>query len=97
MDQEKIEGLLELFPYDNSIISKEMIEERMEILPLMNTQVMASMDIPNMESQLSLIKQPILAFWGINDQFIPVSGSMKIGENCPNAQIMLLVNVGIGL
>ena len=94
MDQEKIEGLLELFPYDNSIISKEMIEERMEILPLMNTQVMASMDIPNMESQLSLIKQPILAFWGINDQFIPVSGSMKIGENCPNAQIMLFSQCG---
>ena len=71
-----------------------MIEERMEILPLMNTQVMASMDIPNMESQLSLIKQPILAFWGINDQFIPVSGSMKIGENCPNAQIMLFSQCG---
>ena len=33
-----------------------------------------------MESDLS-ITQPILAFWGMNDQFIPVSGSMKIGKN----------------
>ena len=33
------------------LLAEEMIEERMEILPLMNTQVMASMDIPNMESQ----------------------------------------------
>tara|TARA_B100000579_G_scaffold433444_1_gene452209 strand:+ start:284 stop:1093 length:810 start_codon:yes stop_codon:yes gene_type:complete len=94
MDQEKIEGLLELFPFEKSIISKEMIEDRMEILPLMNTQVMATMDIPNMESKLSSIHQPVLAFWGINDQFIPLSGSIKIGQNCPNAQIMLFSQCG---
>ena len=94
MDQEKIEGLLELFPYDKSIISKEMVDERMEILPLMNTQVMASMDIPNMESELSSITQPVLAFWGMNDQFIPISGAMKIGDGCPNAQIMLFSQCG---
>ena len=94
MDQEKIEGLLELFPYDKSIISKEMVDERMEILPLMNTQVMATMDIPNMESELPSITQPVLAFWGMNDQFIPISGAMKIGDGCPNAQIMLFSQCG---
>ena len=94
MDQEKIEGLLALFPYDSSIVSKEMIDERMEILPLMNPQVMATMDIPNMESKLPLITQPVLAFWGMNDQFIPVAGAMKIGDGCPNAQIMLFSQCG---
>ena len=94
MDQEKIEGLLELFPYDQSIITREMVDERMEILPLMNTQVMATMDIPNMESKLPLITQPVLAFWGMNDQFIPISGAMKIGNGCPNAQIMLFSQCG---
>ena len=94
MDQKKIEGLLELFPYDSSIVTKEMIDERMEILPLMNSQVMATMDIPNMESDLSKITQPVLAFWGMNDQFIPVSGAMKIGSGCPNAQIMLFSQCG---
>ena len=39
MSQEKVEGLLELFPYDPSIITKEMVDDRMEILPLMNSQV----------------------------------------------------------
>ena len=43
MNQEKIEGLLKLFPYDSSIITDEMIEDRMQILPLMNPQVLASM------------------------------------------------------
>ena len=94
MNQEKIEGLLSLFPYDSSIISDEMVSDRMEILPLMNSQVLASMTIPNMEKDLSKIQHPILAFWGINDQFIPVSGSMKIGEKCPNAQIMLFSQCG---
>ena len=94
MSQDKIEGLLSLFPYDPSIISEEMVADRMEILPLMNSQVLASMAIPNMEKDLSKIKHPILAFWGVNDQFIPVSGSMKIGENCPNAQIMLFSQCG---
>ena len=94
MNQEKIEGLLSLFPFDSSIISDEMVSDRMEILPLMNSQVLASMTIPNMEKDLSRIPHPILAFWGINDQFIPVSGSMKIGEKCPNAQIMLFSQCG---
>jgi 4,5:9,10-diseco-3-hydroxy-5,9,17-trioxoandrosta-1(10),2-diene-4-oate hydrolase len=94
MNQEKIEGLLALFPYDPSIINDEMVAERMEILPLMNSQVLASMEIPNMEKDLVKINHPILAFWGMNDQFIPVSGAMKLGENCPNAQIMLFSQCG---
>ena len=94
MNQEKIEGLLGLFPYDASIITEEMVQERMEILPLMNSQVLATMAIPNMENDLHNLTQPILAFWGVNDQFIPVSGSMKIGQNCPNAQIMLFSQCG---
>ena len=94
MDQEKIEGLLELFPYDKSIVTKEMIDERMEILPLMNAQVMATMDIPNMELDLPSITQPVLAFWGMNDQFIPVTGAMKIGNGCPTSQIMLFSQCG---
>ena len=53
MDQEKIEGLLDLFPNDKSIVTKEMIEERMEILPLMNAQVMATMDIPGIRSSIN--------------------------------------------
>lgn len=94
MNQEKIEGLLGLFPYDASIVTEEMVQERMEILPLMNSQVLATMAIPNMENDLHNLTQPILAFWGVNDQFIPVSGSMKIGQNCPNAQIMLFSQCG---
>ena len=94
MNQEKIEGLLALFPYDSSLVTKEMVQERMEILPLMNSQVLATMAIPNMEDDLHKLTQPILAFWGVNDQFIPVSGSMKIGQNCPNAQIMLFSQCG---
>ena len=94
MDQSKIEGLLELFPFDASIVNEEMIQERMQILPLMNTQVMATMDIPNMENDLHLLNQPTLAFWGVNDQFIPVSGAMKIGNGCPNAQVMLFSQCG---
>ena len=94
MNQEKIEGLLALFPYDASIVTDEMVQERMEILPLMNSQVLATMAIPNMEEQLHLLHQPVLAFWGMNDQFIPVSGAMKIGEHCPNAQVMLFSQCG---
>ena len=55
MSQEKIEGLLSLFPHDPTIITEEMVADRMEILPLMNSQVLASMTIPNMEKDLSKI------------------------------------------
>ena len=35
MNQEKIEGLLTFFPYDPSYVTKDIIEDKMEILPLM--------------------------------------------------------------
>ena len=41
-----------------------MIDERMEILPLMNAQVMATMDIPNMELDLHQLLSLCLLFGG---------------------------------
>lgn len=94
MNQEKIEGLLKLFPYDSSIITDEMIEDRMQILPLMNPQVLASMKIPNLEDDLGKISHPMLVFWGMDDKFCPVSGASKIGQKCHDAQIILFSRCG---
>ena len=94
MNQEKIEGLLKLFPYDPSFVTKDIIEDRMEILPLMNQQVLASMDIPNLSEKLKNNQTPVLAFWGSNDLFIPASGINKILDLYTNSQVVTFSNCG---
>lgn len=84
MNSEKIEGLLKLFPYDPTIVTQEMIQDRLEILPLMNQQVLATMQIPNLTNRLHEIQAPILSIWGLDDQFIPIKGLATLQMNCQN-------------
>ena len=37
---------------------------------------------------------PVFGFWGVNDQFNPVGGAMKIIENAPQARLMLVNRCG---
>ena len=46
------------------LLTDEMVAERMEILPLMNSQVLASMEIPNMEKDLVKIQSSNPCFLG---------------------------------
>ncbi len=94
MNQEKIEGLLRLFPYNSDLVTSDLVEDRMEILPLMNQQVLATMDIPNLCADLKDNNVPVLAFWGANDQFIPLSGIEKITSLFTHAQVIVYSRCG---
>lgn len=94
MTPEKIKGLLKLFPYNPEIVTQQMIDDRLEILPLMNQQVLASMRIPNLTDRLNEIKAPILSIWGLHDQFIPIRGLSTLEKGCINIRTISFKECG---
>jgi 4,5:9,10-diseco-3-hydroxy-5,9,17-trioxoandrosta-1(10),2-diene-4-oate hydrolase len=52
------------------------------------------MRVPDLAPRLSELSCPILAFWGMNDQFCPPSGAMRIAEQCKRARVVLLTECG---
>jgi 4,5:9,10-diseco-3-hydroxy-5,9,17-trioxoandrosta-1(10),2-diene-4-oate hydrolase len=85
-------GIANLF--DPSLLSDALIAER---APIAATQTQASrsvMPVPNMTTRLQELQCPVFGFWGVNDQFNPVGGAMKIMENAPQARMVLVNRCG---
>ena len=40
-----------------------------------NSQVMATMKVPELTERLQEIKAPVLGFWGLNERMMPESGA----------------------
>ena len=47
-----------------------------------------------MTERLQELKCPVYGFWGVNDQFNPVGGAMKIMQNAPQARMQLINRCG---
>jgi 4,5:9,10-diseco-3-hydroxy-5,9,17-trioxoandrosta-1(10),2-diene-4-oate hydrolase len=47
-----------------------------------------------MTERLHELQCPVFGFWGVNDQFNPASGAMKIMQNAPQARMQLLNRCG---
>ncbi len=80
--------------FDPSLLTDEIINER---APIALTQTQASrsiLKVPNMTERLHELRCPVFGFWGVNDQFNPVSGTTKLLDNCPNARMVLLNRCG---
>ena len=91
---EAMREVMRLQLFDPSLLSEELIAER---APIAATQTQASrsvMPVPNMTTRLHELRCPVFGFWGVNDQFNPVGGAMKIMENAPRARLMLVNRCG---
>lgn len=80
--------------FDPSLVTEELLEERREIAVLQPKQVLSTMKVPNLAGRLSEIACPVLAYWGMNDEFCPSTGAMRIAESCPDARVVLLTRCG---
>lgn len=94
MDSGGMRRLLSLLLYDPSLITDELLAERVGVCALQPRSVLSTMRVPNMAARLGEIRCPVLGFWGMNDRFNPVGGAMKILEGCPNARFILLNRCG---
>jgi len=92
--EESMTGLLRHLVYEPVHITPELVRERKQVYDLQNTQVITTMKVPNMESRLPEISCPVLAFWGVNEGFMPLSGILKLAQGCPNIQLVVQSRCG---
>lgn len=80
--------------FDPTLLTDDIINER---APIAETQTQAArsiLKVPNMTERLHELRCPVFGFWGVNDQFNPVSGTTKLVENYPQARIIVLNQCG---
>ena len=80
--------------FDPSLLTEEIINERAPIALTQTNAARSVLKVPNMTERLHELRCPVFGFWGVNDQFNPVSGTTKLLDNCPNARMVMLNRCG---
>ena len=91
---EAMRAVMTMQLFDPTLLTDDIINER---APIAETQTQAArsiLKVPNMTERLHELRCPVFGFWGVNDQFNPVSGTTKLVENCPQARIIVLNQCG---
>lgn len=97
LDQQGLRGLLSLQLSDPDAMGDvldQAVDERFSIMKQQPAEVLSTLKVPNLTESLSALTSPILGFWGMNDEFCPSSGAMKILQNCQNTRFNLLTECG---
>ncbi|MFM7784960.1 MAG: alpha/beta fold hydrolase [Gammaproteobacteria bacterium] len=80
--------------HDPKYATDQLIAERMEIMKLMNSRVVATMRVPEVTDRLHTLEMPVLGFWGMNERMMPESGILKLAKNVPDIRLVLVSNCG---
>ena len=80
--------------FDTSLITDALVEERLEIARLQPRRVFETLHVPDMAGEVERLAMPILALWGREDQFCPVSGATTLATRCPDARVLTLTRCG---
>jgi len=94
LTRDSMKKLFSLQLYNPALITDQVIEERLVIAETQPKRVLTTLQVPDLSSELGQIKCPVFGLWGADDQFCPVSGALKIAENCPDARVLLLSRCG---
>ncbi|MBU6257452.1 MAG: alpha/beta fold hydrolase [Burkholderiales bacterium] len=91
---EAMREVMRLQLWDPSLLTDEIIAERAPIAATQTQAARSVMKVPNMTERLHELRCPIFGFWGVNDQFNPVDGAMKLVRHAPQARIVLVNRCG---
>ncbi|MDZ7784868.1 MAG: alpha/beta hydrolase [Halioglobus sp.] len=80
--------------YDPRFATDELVEERLQIMQIMNGHVMATMQIPVLVDRLHEIDCPVLGFWGMDDRMMPENGIMALAKNTKHLRFVLVTECG---
>jgi 4,5:9,10-diseco-3-hydroxy-5,9,17-trioxoandrosta-1(10),2-diene-4-oate hydrolase len=83
---------LQLFNPD--LITDQIIEERIQIAETQPPGLLGRLLVKNQEDELANVTQETLCFWGVNDNFCPVSGGAKVAAKVPNSRTVLISQCG---
>ena len=56
-------------------------------------EVLGTMKVPNLDSELGNLTCPILGFWGHNDEFCPASGAQKFLNACSQTRFTIVTGM----
>ncbi len=91
---EAMRAVMTMQLFDPALLSDEIINERAPIAATQTQAARSILKVPNMTAQLHQLRCPVFGFWGVNDQFNPVSGATQLMENCPQARMVLVNRCG---
>ena len=94
LDRAGLRRVLGNLVFDATHVTDELVEERYAILQTQPPEVLSRMKIPNMEAELGAIQCPVLAFWGVDDAMVPVSGGRKITSRCRPSRLVEVAECG---
>jgi 4,5:9,10-diseco-3-hydroxy-5,9,17-trioxoandrosta-1(10),2-diene-4-oate hydrolase len=72
----------------------ELVEERTQIMEIMNGHVMATMQVPVLVERLQELSCPVLGFWGMDEKMMPENGIMAMAKNISNLRLILVTECG---
>lgn len=92
---ESMRKVFELQLHRPEDIDPAVLEERFEVARTQPVKrVMEAVRVPQLAGRLAELRCPVFAFWGMNDQFCPVSGAQKIAESVKNVRVLQVSQCG---
>ncbi len=92
--EEAMRAVMSMQLFDPSLLTEETINERVPIAATQTQAARSILKVPNMTTRLHELRCPVFGFWGVNDLFNPVSGTMKLMDHCPQARMVLVNRCG---
>jgi 4,5:9,10-diseco-3-hydroxy-5,9,17-trioxoandrosta-1(10),2-diene-4-oate hydrolase len=92
--KESMRRVFSLQLFDPSLVTDEILAERLELAQLQPKRVLKSMKVPHLAPELGRLACPVLTLWGMDDKFCPPSGALTIARSCKRSRTMLLSECG---
>lgn len=80
--------------HNAALATDELVEERMQIMQIMNGHVMATMQVPVLVDRLQELQCPVLGFWGMDEKMMPENGIMAMAKNIEHLRLILVTECG---
>ena len=91
---EAMRAVMTMQLFDPALLTDAILNERAPIAATQTQAARSVLKVPNMTERLAELRCPVLAFWGMNDQFNPASGAAKLMDHCPDIRTILVNRCG---
>ena len=94
LNRESMRTVFGLQLFDPSLLDDETLDERLAVAQTQPKRVMTTLNVPHLAPRLRELACPVLAWWGKDDNFCPVSGAETIAREVAGADVRVLEKCG---